>query len=97
MVRIAFSPRAIDDLERLSDFLIGIDKNAALATLEMIADAIQILERHPLVSRLCEGHIRELLISRGNNGYIASYSFDERRNAVLINRIRHQKEAGEIY
>lgn len=75
----------------------GADKNVALATVEIIEEAIQILAHHPLVGRLCEGHIRELVISRRNNGYVASYSFDERKNAVLINRIRHQKESGGIY
>lgn len=97
MVRVAFSPAALNDLERLTDFLLEIDKNAALATIEIIEDAVQILERHPLIGRICEGHIRELVISRGNNGYVASYYFDEQKNAVLIACIRHQKEAGSIY
>ncbi|MBU3626799.1 type II toxin-antitoxin system RelE/ParE family toxin [Polynucleobacter sp. JS-Safj-400b-B2] len=94
MVRIVFSPRALLDLERLTDFLVAIDKNAALATLEIIEGAIQILSEHPYIGRTCDIHIRELIISRGKSGYVALYSFDEAKNAVLICTIRHQKESG---
>ena len=94
MVRIVFSPRALKDLERLTDFLLKSDKNAALATSELIEGAIQILAQHPLVGRTCDMHIRELIISRGKSGYVAMYSFDERKNAILICSVRHQKESG---
>lgn len=94
MVRIVFSPRALLDLERLTDFLVEIDKNAALATLEIIEGAIKILSEHPYIGRTCDAHIRELIISRGKSGYVALYSFDEAKNAVLICTIRHQKESG---
>ena len=94
MVRIVFSPRALLDLERLTDFLIEIDKNAALATLEIIESAIQILSEHPYIGHICDALIRELIISRGKSGYVALYSFDETKNTVLICTIRHQKESG---
>jgi plasmid stabilization system protein ParE len=94
LVRIVFSPRALLDLERLTDFLVESDKNAALATLEIIESAIQILSEHPYIGRTCDAHIRELIISRGKSGYVALYSFDEAKNAVIICTIRHQKESG---
>lgn len=94
MVRIVFSPRALLDLERLTDFLIEIDKNAALAKLEIIESAIQILSEHPYIGRICDALIRELIISLGKSGYVALYSFDEAKNTVLIYTIRHQKESG---
>jgi len=94
LVKIVFSPKALLDLERLTDFLTEIDKNAALATLELIESAIQILKHHPLIGRRCDSHIRELVISRGKSGYIALYSFDEAKNTALICTIRHQKESG---
>jgi addiction module RelE/StbE family toxin len=94
LVRIVFSPRALLDLERLTDFLIEINKNAALETIELVESAIQILSKHPLIGRTCDTHLRELVISRGKSGYVAIYSFDEKKNAVLICSIRHQKESG---
>ena len=94
MVRIVFSPKALLDLERLTDFLIQIDKNAALATIDLIEGAIQILSQHPFVGRSYDMHIRELIISRGKSGYVALYSFDDIKNAILICSVRHQKESG---
>ena len=97
MVRIVFAPQAADDLERLTDFLIENDKNAALLTIGLIEEAVNILGSHPLIGRLCDTHQRELVISRGKNGYIALYSYEESKNIILINAIRHQKESGGIY
>ena len=94
MVRIVFSPKALHDLERLTDFSIDIDKNSALDTLEIIESAIQILSEHPFIGRTCDAHIRELIISRGKSGYVALYSFNEAKNTALICAIRHQKESG---
>jgi len=94
LVRIVFSTRALLDLERLTDFLIKIDKNAALETIELIESATQTLSQHPFIGRTCDTHLRELVISRGKSGYVAIYSFDEKKNAVLICSIRHQKESG---
>jgi len=94
LVRIVFFPRALLDLERLNDFVVESDKNAALATLEIIESAVQILSEHPYIGRTCDAYIRELIISRGKSGYVALYSFDETKNAVLICTIRHQKESG---
>jgi addiction module RelE/StbE family toxin len=94
LVRIVFSPRALKDLERLTDFLLEIDKNAALATIDLIEGAIQILSQHPFVGRSYDMHIRELIISRGKSGYVALYSFDDIKNAILICSVRHQKESG---
>jgi plasmid stabilization system protein ParE len=94
LVRIVFSPKSLQDLELLTDFLIQTDKNDALTTIELIEGAIQILSQHPYLGRTCDTHIRELIISRGKSGYVATYSFDERKNAILICSIRHQKESG---
>jgi plasmid stabilization system protein ParE len=34
------------------------------------------------------------VLSVGASGYVALYRFDEKRDAVLILRVRHQREAG---
>ena len=97
MVRIVFAPQAVDDLGRLTDFLIESDKNTALATIELIEEAVQILVKHPLIGRVCDSHLRELVISRGKSGYVALYSFEEPKKTILINTIRHQRESGGLY
>lgn len=94
MPRILYTPRAFDDLERLVDFLLPIDPATAEATLALIESAVSILATHPLIGRPCEQGLRELVISRGNTGYLALYRFDASSDEVLVLALRHQREAG---
>lgn len=94
MVKIVYTQNAINDLVRLTDFLIEVDIKAASEKIDLIEDAISILDRHPLVGRAVDEEIRELVISRGATGYVALYSVEEHKNAILILAIRHQREAG---
>ena len=94
MAKLIYSGRAFADLERLTDFLIEADPSAAAETVGLIEEAVELLRRHPLIGRSVENGLRELIISRGRTGYVALYSFEEDRDAVLILAIRHQREAG---
>lgn len=94
MARLIYSERAFADLERLTDFLVESDAAAAVETIDLIAEAVSILKRHPLIGRLVDTDIRELIVSRGRSGYVALYSFEPVQDAVLILTIRHQREAG---
>ena len=62
--------------------------------MELIAEAVTILKRHPLIGRAVEDGIRELVISRGKTGYIALYSYEAAHDTVLILAVRHQRESG---
>ncbi len=94
MVKIVYTQNAVNDLVRLTDFLIEVDIKAASETIDLIEDAISILDRHPLIGRAVDEEIRELVISRGATGYVALYSVEEHKNVILILAIRHQREAG---
>lgn len=94
MARLIYTRQAFSDLERLTDFLLERDPVAARQTVELISEAVRILENHPLVGRPAEHGLRELVISRGRTGYLALYNHDEAQDVVLILTIRHQREAG---
>jgi len=94
LVKIVYTQNAVNDLVRLTDFLIEVDIKAASETIDLIEDAISILDRHPLIGRAVDEEIRELVISRGATGYVALYSVEEHKNVILILAIRHQREAG---
>lgn len=94
MAQLIYSRPALVDLERLTDFLLETEPAVALATVELISEAVEVLENHPLVGRPVEQELRELVISRGRTGYLALYSYDEGRDTVLVLAIRHQREAG---
>ena len=94
MARLIYARQALEDLERLTDFLLETDPAAALDTFMLIEEAVGILKRHPLVGRPAEAGMRELVISRGKTGYVALYSHEPLEDAVLILAVRHQREAG---
>lgn len=92
MARLSYSAQALDDLVRLTDFLLATDPASAIATVDVIEEGINILRRHPLIGRPAEAGLRELLISRGKTGYVALYSHEA--DAVLVLAVRHQRELG---
>lgn len=94
MARLSYSAQALADLTRLTDFLLSADPAAAIATVDVIEEGINILRRHPLIGRPAEAGLRELLISRGKTGYVALYSREAEADAVLVLAIRHQRELG---
>jgi len=96
MASVRYAPRALADLERLCQFLAGSDPLVAAQTVDLIVDAVAVLERHPLIGRRAEADLRELVISRGKSGYIALYRHESERNRVLVLAIRHQREAGYV-
>jgi addiction module RelE/StbE family toxin len=96
LARIIYSKTALFDLEKLTDFLLEIDPQAAAETADLIQEAVAVLKRHPLIGRRVETDLRELVISRGKTGYVALYSYESDQDAVLILAIRHQREAGYI-
>ncbi|MFZ5470244.1 MAG: type II toxin-antitoxin system RelE/ParE family toxin [Myxococcota bacterium] len=94
MATISLTARATEDLHRLFEFLVASDSTLAQETIHRIGEAIQILDRHPLMGRKVEHGLRELVISRGRAGYLALYRWHEQDDVVLVLVIRHQREAG---
>ena len=85
---------AAQDLEELVDFLRAHQAEYAVETIDLILNALTILEQHPEIGRLVQNNFRELIISRGKTGYVALYEYDEAADMVLVLAIRHQREAG---
>ena len=96
MAQIIYSAEAFTDFERIVEFLLESSPEQAAGALENIRSAISILKDHPLIGRRVDGHLRELVVSRGMSGYLALYRFDVAIDVVRILRIRHQREAGYL-
>jgi plasmid stabilization system protein ParE len=94
LATVAYSARALADLDRLFDFLAATNPAAAINAAEVILDAVRILERHPYIGRPVRGPLRELVISYGRTGYVALYRVSAGRDRVEVLAIRHQREAG---
>ena len=96
MTRWVLSIEAANDLDRLVDFLLATQPLAAARTNDLITDALCILERHPMIGHPIEQGLRELVISRGNSGYLALYQYDESADMVIVLAVRHQREQGYL-
>ena len=94
MTRWLISEDAAQDLEELVDFLRTHQADYAVETIDLILNALNILEQHPHIGRLVQNQLRELIISRGKPGYVALYEYDEAADVVLVLAIRNQREAG---
>jgi plasmid stabilization system protein ParE len=94
MTELVYAEQALVDLERLSDFLVETDPQAAQDTALLIFDALHILVQHPEIGRKVYFGQRELVISRGRTGYLALYRFLPHLDRVLVLALRHQRESG---
>jgi len=94
MAKIEYAKRALEDVERLIDFLMEQDPGAAEQLLELIESALAPLKHHPLIGRPKNHGLHELVISRGHTGYLALYRYNESLDRILILAVRHQREAG---
>lgn len=92
MTRLVHSPEAAQDLEELVDFLLFKHPEYAVETVDLVLDALSVLERHPLMGRPVAHGMRELVISRGRSGYLALYDYDFAADVVLVLALRHQRE-----
>ena len=94
MTRWLVSLDAADDLEALVDFLVSDMPEHAVQTVNLIMDALNILQDHPNIGRPLQLPLRELVISRGRTGYVALYEYDSQADVVVVLAIRHQRQAG---
>ena len=94
MADLVYAAQALLDLERLSDFLLETDPQAAQGTATLIFEALEILVQHPEIGRKVNFGQCELVISRGRTGYLALYRFLPHIDRVPVLAIRHQREAG---
>jgi plasmid stabilization system protein ParE len=97
VARLSLAARAEADLDRIHAFIAAHDPRAATAAVDLILDALDVLERHPMIGRPVHAGLRELVISQGKTGYVALYEYFRTDDAVLVVALRHQREAGFSY
>ena len=94
MPQIIFAPAAVRDLQRLRDFLIPKNADAARRAGEAIRQGVKVLSTYPHIGRPVDDlpeNYREWPIDFGESGYVARYRIDDL--VITILAIRHQKEA----
>jgi len=93
MPSVKYSAKAIEDLQRLHDFLATQDKNVAKRAILVVRDALNKIAVMPERFRPVEGkmYLREAIIDFGSSGYIARFRHLPNGD-ITIARIKHQKE-----
>lgn len=97
--RVRFTREALDDLERLYDFVLerelsrGGDLAVAERALDAVENALAALSFSPFTCRKAgdDPFVRELVIPFGGSGYVALFEI-EGNDSVLIGAVRHQRE-----
>ena len=94
MPRIELATEIADDFDRILGHLLTHEASRASERIEDIVQAIDVLERNPLIGRPVREDLRELVIGRGSRGYVALYRCVPGVDTVFVLAIRGQKEAG---
>jgi plasmid stabilization system protein ParE len=92
LAQVSYSTRSLENLEHAFEFLAARDPASASRVVTAICAAIEVLAQHPLIGRMSESGLRELVISYGNTGYVALYWFIPERDEVVVLAVRHQRE-----
>jgi plasmid stabilization system protein ParE len=94
VARVIYAEEALQDLERIVEFLLEASPGSAGVALRRVRRAVEVLGEHPRIGRRVRAQLRELVITHGAAGYLALYRFDPSRDVVRVLRVRHQREAG---
>lgn len=93
--KVRLTTEAVEDLDRLYEFLLKRDLDAAERGLAAIERALVLLAYSPFSCRKAllqkSPRWRELLIPFGHSGYVALFEIDDERT-VTVTAVRHQRE-----
>jgi len=91
---ILLSPDAVEDVERLRNFLDQNNPGAARRALALIWTAIDRLQEFPALGMPTDDtDLRQIVIRFGASGYIVRYAVIPETGDILITRVWHGREA----
>ena len=96
-MRIEWLESAIDDLQRLREFILPNNNEAAQRAFRTIKAAVAPLETHPRIGKPVEDlpDYHDLIIPFGASGYVIRYRI--KGDTVVILAVKHGKEAGFLH
>ena len=93
--KVRLTAEAVEDLDRLYDYLLQRDLDSAERALAAIDHSLDLLAHSPFSCRKAQlqsnPRWRELVIPFGHAGYVALFEIDG-ATTVTISAIRHQRE-----
>lgn len=94
MAAIELAPETSADFQRILDHLSEYNATNPGQRIKGIIEAINILENNPRIGRPTDSGLRELVIGRRSQGYVALYRYLAEIDTVFVLAIRSQSEAG---
>ena len=92
MPQVIWLPEALEDIERLYEFLAGKNANAATNAIRCIQAAARQLETYPEIGRpMPDRTRREIFAAFGAGAYVIRYRLDTQHRPVVI-RVWHTRE-----
>ena len=95
MARIELAPEIGDDLERILSHLAKHESDQGAQRVEAIIAALDVLASNPEMGRLVSGELRELVIGRGRQGYLALYQNLNEAYLVVVLAIGSQGDLAD--
>ncbi|MES2161078.1 MAG: type II toxin-antitoxin system RelE/ParE family toxin [Pseudomonadota bacterium] len=92
MARVELMPKAIDDLDRILDFLVQNKTPNAPAKIQEIQQSINVLQLTPLIGHVLHDNKRELVIGKRKHGHIAIYRYLADIDTVFVLTIQSQRQ-----
>lgn len=91
-MKLRWLPAAFQDIERLYEFLVEKDPNAATRAIEVILDGAEVLEDMPEIGKPMNDDTsrRELYLPFGAGAYVLRYKLDGEK--IVIIRVWHSRE-----
>lgn len=94
IARVELLPEVGGDLDRIFDHLARHDADDATARIQEIIQALDVLERNPLIGRPVLEENRELVIGRQSHGYVTLYRYIQEIDTIFVLALRSQREVG---
>ncbi len=94
MARIELAPETQKDFDRILNHLAQYAVEDATDRITEIIHAIEVLQHNPLICRPITVDMRELVVGRSSQGYVALYRYIGQIDTVFVLAIRSQREAG---
>lgn len=96
MPQIIYTERMRQDFQRLQSFLQEVAPNKVAEAMQAIFEKIDMLLTFPKIGNAIQNeklpNLRQLTIKWGKYGYVALYSYDEDKDLIIMETIRHARE-----
>ena len=93
-MKLVFLPEAVEDIDRLYDFLMPKNPVAAQKAMLAIDEGLAMLQENPFMGLRMAGNqdYHELYVPFGKSSYVLRYRIHQEKDALVVVRVWHGRE-----